>query len=173
VENDAYATVSEGLLTFRSWPAHGPPCDCSACPSGDRLCAGWVLRRTAFDDLPSNFCTLFAAVVKASMSRNTVNWLMAAAYLALAAGTFVCMGFTMWVIGIVIRPVMDWLSLHWWFWALLLGWLAISIINGQRKLRRAKKGEILPPLLSDRRGASSDQSASEQFGPVGRSLRSR
>lgn len=97
------------------------------------------------------------------MKVNTVNWLMALGYLLVALGSAVVMGVSMWGVGVIIRPVTDWLGVQWWFWVLFVAWLPASIIYDRRKLKAAKRGEIFPPLRSGGGSGSRDQAASKQF----------
>jgi hypothetical protein len=99
------------------------------------------------------------------MSRNTENWILTVGYLLIAIVSLVVMWALMWGVGILIRPMTDWLSQKWWFWLWTLA-LPYMFIKHQLKLRAQKKGEILPPIGSGGGSGSEHDSPRKRLGTV-------
>lgn len=101
------------------------------------------------------------------VSQTTANWFMAVGYLLIAIVSIAVMGASMWGVGVIIRPYTDYAAGHWWGWLWLLVYPYL-FIQWWLKSRRARRGEILPPL--PRNTGIDHQSPGEHLRPIPRDL---
>jgi hypothetical protein len=90
----------------------------------------------------------------------TESRILTGGYLLIALVSFVVYGLVLCAYGILIRPLTDWLSVHWWFWMWLLIY-PFLIIRHQLRLRAQKRGEVLPPV-GERVGGGTGQASDHQ-----------